>query len=200
MEPEKLLDNLYESMPSVPGIVFFARKMNKAAGSPDTYEDTRSTLNMLIKLISEIDLNVAEAKHLEFLNSNKNEEESVYTVSSEEKPKENPFIASKVAEVGAQLEQLNELDQKLNSVLYGIEDKIKQVKQQLDMGNNLADSFAMEQQGLGNPDFSALFEEKSTEASSGFQMPNLDPLPPLPPLTLTRQIAAPPPPATININ
>lgn len=195
MEPEKLLDNLYETMPSVPGIVFFARKMNQSAGAPDTYEETRGTLNMLIKLISEIDIDVAERKHLDFVKS-RAEEESVYTVSSgDEKPNEDPFIASKVAEVGNQLEKLNELDQKLTAAIYSVEDKIKQVKGQLDLGNNLADEFSMGQESQGNTDFSALFEEKTTEASSGFHLPDNMPV-----LPLVRQIAVAPPPSSININ
>ena len=198
MEPEKLLDNLYETMPSVPAFIFFARKMNASAGLEDTHEETRTTLNMLMKVISEIDMPLAEKKHLDYVKSLA-DSESEYTVSSEEKKGDNPFIASKIQEVGSQLEKLNELDKKLTKAIYGIEDKMNEVKKQLDLGNNLADEFSMSQ-NTGNTDFSALFEDKTTEASAGFQLPDL---PDLPPLELIRQTGdCPPPPQlpqSINI-
>lgn len=198
MEPEKLLENLYKTMPSVPGLVFFTRKMNKSTGKEDTPAETRSTMNTLIKLLSDIDFDVAEKKHLSFV-QDLSDSESEYTVSSEEK-KENPFISSKVKEVTSQLEKLNELDKKLTQAIYSIEDKIKEVKNQLDLGNNLADEFSMGQAQGSNTDFSALFDDPPTETSRAF-LPDIPcDLPPIP-RVLARQTAEPPSiPLTVNIN
>lgn len=151
-----VLAKMYETMPCVPSLVYFSRKLNKGANKEDNYANTKETMNSLIRMMAETDFDELEARHLEFLKSS--DSESQYTVSSDTK-ETSGFIAEKVADVAEQLKQMNELDKKLTTAIYAVDEKIRHAKQSLDMGAGITDQFSMEQNQQAT-DFSTLFEDK----------------------------------------
>ena len=183
---EETLDNMYESMPSVPAMVYFARRLNRTNSLEDNTVNTRQTLNNLIAVLSNLEFETLEKKHLEFMKLLTADKESEYTVSSEDKQPPT-FMEQKIKNVSEQLSELNDLDKKLTTAIYSVEEKMKQVKSNLDLGTALIDQFSMEESKNGNSDFSALFEEKTTETQGTFGERLPEPLP------LQRSIAVPPP-------
>lgn len=159
-----VLAKMYETMPCVPSLVYFSRKLNKGADKEDNYANTKATMNSLIQMMAETDFDELEARHLEFLKSS--DSESQYTVSSDTK-ETSGFMAEKVASVAEQLRQINELDKKLTTAIYAVDEKIRHAKQSLDMGAGITDQFSMAQ-NQEPTDFSTLFEDKPV------QLPNSD--------------------------
>lgn len=184
---EETLDYMYESMPSLPAMVYFARRLNKSQGFEDNTANTRTSLNNLVDMVAGTDFETLEKKHLEFMKLLSTDKESQYTISSEEEKQPPSFMEQKITDVSEQLSKLNELDKQLTLAIYSVEEKMKVVKTNLDLGTALTDQFSMQESQNGNADFSALFEEKTTDTQGTLTDPLPDPLP------LQRSIAVAPP-------
>lgn len=179
---EETLEKMYESMPSVPAMVYFARRLNRANDLEDTTANTRQTMNNLVAVLSTVDFETLEAKHLEFMKALACDEQTEYTVSSATEKDPPTFMEQKIGDVSQQLQKLNDLDKQLTLAIYSVEEKMKTVKQNLELGTALTDQFSMQESSQGAHDFSSLFEEKTVETSGMFP----------PPLPLSRQTAVPP--------
>lgn len=152
-----LLDHLYNTMPTLPALVYFARKMNASEGIPDSKENTIQALMATLATVSVIDYEVLEHANLEYLRR---------TMKKKEEPVVPDFLKEQAERVHEQLELINSLDQKLTKALKGLEERMEQVKQSLGEGANSLDSmipFQPLESGDGAADshpFESLFKDQ----------------------------------------
>lgn len=189
-----LLDHLYQHMPSLPALVYFARKMNMTQKKvTDSKENTLNSMIATMNTVAVIDFEILEYTHLEYvkgLQEKKAEQEK--TPQKEEKREVPQFLKDKAELVHEQLALINSLDQKLTQALKGLDNRIREVKNSLGEGTNMADmaSGMIEAGDVEDGGFESLFSDQ----------PLWDRLPPPDPpvlperIALTRSIAAPTPP------
>ena len=190
-----LLDHLYETMPSLPALVYFARKMNASEGVPDSKDNTIRAMLATLATVSTIDYEILEKTHLEYVREimqKKEEEERAEEESEAKADRPMPeFLKEQAEHVHEQLGLINSLDQKLTKALKGLEARIEQVKESLGEGTNTVDTaqgFQSIDTGCDGSPFESLFKDQPLweirrPAEEGFG--DLERIP------LTRQIAAP---------
>jgi hypothetical protein len=94
-----VLDGVYESMPSLPGLVLTARLLNRQQKREDTPENSYIAIVEMTRLLCSIDLAVLERKH--------------YENTSESPP--TPKRSHVASRVDAQLAEVTELDKRLRA-------------------------------------------------------------------------------------
>ena len=159
----------------------------------DSRENTLNAMIATMNTVAVIDFEILEYTHLEYVKGLKEkrakEEEPP---QSETKPEIPQFLKDKAELVHEQLSLINSLDQKLTQALKDLDDRIREVKNSLGEGTNMADmaSGMIEGGPAEEGDFESLFKDQP--------LWDRQPLPESPGLPeripLSRSIAAPTPP------
>lgn len=121
-----VLDGVYISMPSLPGLVLMARKLNIGQGKDDSAENAFHTIAGMTKLLCSVDLSLLEKKHRE----NTGEVQPVAT------PKKNCMIGR----AEKHLEEVTNLDKRVRAANESLKAAIDENRNLVTAGKNVVET------------------------------------------------------------
>ena len=121
-----VLDSVYISMPSLPGLVLMARKLNIGQGKEDTTENAFHSIASMTKLLCTVDLSLLEKKHRE----NTAEVQPLAT------PKKNCMIGR----AEKHLEEVTSLDRRIRAANESLKASIDENRNMVTAGRNVVET------------------------------------------------------------
>lgn len=166
---ESVLDGVYESMPSLPGLVLTARLLNRQQKREDTPENSFRAISEMTALLCSIDLAILEKKHFE---------------NTTEAPKPpTPKRSAVASRAEAQLTEVTDLDKRLRAANESLKAAMDEQKRLASAANAMLGEFNSLNNSLGglhgggrmNNDFGGAFGAGFTGSSDPWLL-TIDPV------------------------
>lgn len=166
---ESVLDGVYESMPSLPGLVLTARLLNRQQKREDTPENSFRAISEMTALLCSIDLAILEKKHFE------------NTTDAPKPP--TPKRSAMAGRAEAQLTEVADLDKRLRAANESLKAAMDEQKRLASAANAMLGEFNSLSSSLGdlhgsgrmNNDFGSAFGAGFTGSSDPWLL-TIDPV------------------------